>query len=102
MKNITLTEWDMQPKLLLVVQVAMALSKKRNCASAVMSGFLNMNLRTEFARIVKKTKIKKRGVYMRLDEILTAEEMKIIQEFKNKTRMEQDEILGELERRMSK
>ena len=39
---------------------------------------------------------------MRLDEILTAEEMKIIQEFKNKTRMEQDEILGELERRMSK
>ena len=39
---------------------------------------------------------------MRLDEVLTAEEMKIIQELKNKTRMEQDEILGELERRMSK
>lgn len=39
---------------------------------------------------------------MRLDEVLTAEEMEIIERLKNKTRMEQDEILGELERRLNK
>jgi hypothetical protein len=39
---------------------------------------------------------------MRLDEILTEEEMKIIEQLKNKSKMEIDEILGELERRMSK
>lgn len=38
---------------------------------------------------------------MRLDEYLTAEEMKIIERLKNKSRMEIDEILGELERRMN-
>jgi hypothetical protein len=45
---------------------------------------------------------KKRSGYMRLDECLTAEEMEIIERLKNKSRMEIDEILGELERRMSK
>lgn len=39
---------------------------------------------------------------MRLDEILTEEEMKIIEQLKNKSKMEIDEILGELERRLSK
>jgi hypothetical protein len=38
---------------------------------------------------------------MRLDECLTAEEMGIIEELKGKSRMEQDEILAELERRLS-
>ena len=36
---------------------------------------------------------------MRLDECLTAEEMEIIERLKNKSRMEQDEILGNLEKR---
>ena len=36
---------------------------------------------------------------MRLDEYLTAEEMEIVEQLKNKNRMEQDEILGNLEKR---
>lgn len=36
---------------------------------------------------------------MRLDEYLTAEEMKIVEQLKNKNRMEIDEILGNLEKR---
>ena len=35
---------------------------------------------------------------MRLDEILTEEEMKIIEQLKNKSKMEIDEILGNLEK----
>lgn len=38
---------------------------------------------------------------MRLDEYLTAEEIELIEQLKNKSKMEIDEILGELERRMS-
>lgn len=45
---------------------------------------------------------RKGGNYMWLDEILTEEEMKIIEQLKNKSKMEVDEILGELERIMSK
>ena len=45
---------------------------------------------------------RKGGNYMRLDEILTEEEMKIIEQFKNKSKLEVEEILGELERRLSK
>lgn len=37
---------------------------------------------------------------MLLDEILTKEEMGIIEQLKRKSRMEQDEILAELERKM--
>ena len=37
---------------------------------------------------------------MPLDETLTAEELKIINKLKNKSRMEQDQILKELERRL--
>lgn len=36
---------------------------------------------------------------MRLDEYLTAEEMKLIEQLKNRNRMEIDEILGNLEKR---
>lgn len=36
---------------------------------------------------------------MRLDEYLTAQEMKIVEQLKNKSRMEIDEILGNLEKR---
>lgn len=38
---------------------------------------------------------------MRLDECLTAEEIELIEQLKNKSKMEIDEILGELERRMN-
>lgn len=40
---------------------------------------------------------RKGGNYMRLDEYLTAEEMRIIEQLKNKNRMEIDEILGGME-----
>ena len=42
---------------------------------------------------------RKGGNYMRLDEYLTAEEMKLIEQLKNRNRMEIDEILGNLEKR---
>ena len=34
---------------------------------------------------------------MRLDEYLTAEEMEIVEQLKNKNRMEIDEILGDMQ-----
>ena len=42
---------------------------------------------------------RKGGYYMRLDDYLTAEEMKLIEQLKNRNRMEIDEILGNLEKR---
>ena len=36
---------------------------------------------------------------MRLDEYLTAEEIELIEQLKNKNKMEIDEILGNLEKR---